>query len=56
VAERPMAHVVEEPGHAHRLLDECGGRGVVAGDSQRRIQMTSPFTCEVHRAEGVLEA
>ena len=55
VAERPVSHVVEEPGHAEELLDERRGRGVGEDRAEGRPQLLREAAGHVHRAERVGE-
>ena len=60
VGERPVADVVEQPGHPHRLDDEAFGRGRFAGRGQggteARIERARPQPGLVHDPEAVGEA
>ena len=62
VGERPVADVVEQPGHAQRLDDEPFGRRLARpaprrpAPSQRRVEMAGPQPGLVHHAEAVGES
>ena len=56
VPERPVAHVVEEPGHAEELLHERGRGGVGEDGPERRPELLREAAGDVHRAEGVRKA
>ena len=56
VAERAVAHVVQQPRHAQHLLHQRRRRDVCIVVAQGRIEVAGEPPGVVHRPEGVLEA